>query len=782
VALAAGAVDDASPSVLFWTQRRYSGNPIITVASNPTEVALGSIEQYIPAPIQLTNGNVWVYVKGRESIYAWLSTDGGETFSLQNSNNPVLSHGPAGSWDDTSVTEPSATYDAANNLIHLYYMGVDSGGTNFGWGHATASDSDPTTFTKDVSNPILTGAALAAKFPSETNILQTAVGDVIKIDGTFYFYGHYQADSGFHLIYATGSTWTNPVVQNTIGISIPNVSEIERGYVKVPSVFRMSNGQLQMIVGETQGKTAFLEQWAGYLTVASSWDGITWNQDPSSRILLSPGVAAWENRRVYSAHVLKKSTGNFDEIEFATNGAARVYYSGANADGTENDNVGLLYLYPGIGHGPENPFTTSGADVSFSGNIKMTGAAATTDRLSKLDMSNTYLRVNIDGSRYPPIHLTDTRSGGSSWYIYNGDPTLGDLTFASAYQRMTLKGTGTVGVVMGAGLVRIGLTGSVGYASGNGALYVENLIEVDGDARLKDVYAGALACGPAAITQTTTNAVALTITTPETMLADQKTLRIMRGTTEIAYVDEDGDGWLKGNAAAAKFLVGSGWTEVDSLGLYLNSARHIRWMDTANLSHVSSNIVALGSGSIGSVAGQLRTGSVMLAPLSGTNMLAAVNGYAGIFAAQTAGSTNDVELWSIDDQGNVTLQTSHDGLTAVHRSHNRYTGKGRVMDLDAMGAAITALATAKDWKEAQAAIVAAGGTNIYQTYSVPAVDWDAEQAAKAAESQAAISAWMSDTNAPEVKSAKPKLETAKPKPTWLVDALKPGAGVDGKMK
>jgi hypothetical protein len=290
-----------------------------------------------------------------------------------------------------------------------------------------------------------------------------------------------------------------------------------------------------------------------------------------------------------------------------------------------------------------------------------------------------------------------------------------------------------------------------------------------------------------------TNAPAFQINSPNTWPANAYIEAVYRGATLLRYLDEDGDAYFLGTSLQVRNgVAGGAYTDISQGAIvcrtaipYVNlqdgSAGEDDWTWSVNGDETywtqslndttATERMRLGSG-----------GGLFFTPANGTNMVAAKNGYAGIFAAQTVGSTNDVELWSIDDQGNVTLQTSHDGLTAVHRSHNRYTGKGRVMDLDAMGAAITALATAADWKQARAAIVVAGGTNIYTTYSVPAVDWDVEQAAEVAKSEAAISAWMSDTNAPDVKGEKPALKIAKPKPTWLVDALKPGAGVDGKPK
>jgi hypothetical protein len=109
---------------------------------------------------------------------------------------------------------------------------------------------------------------------------------------------------------------------------------------------------------------------------------------------------------------------------------------------------------------------------------------------------------------------------------------------------------------------------------------------------------------------------------------------------------------------------------------------------------------------------------------------------------------------------------------AVHRSHNVYTGKGRVIDLDAMGIFMQAVLAGKDLKGLKDTLVAAGKTNVYEVTTYPKVDWDAEQAAAKAKVDADIAAWESNTNAVEVKGKKPKSYAVQPKPAWLVDALK----------
>jgi hypothetical protein len=134
-------------------------------------------------------------------------------------------------------------------------------------------------------------------------------------------------------------------------------------------------------------------------------------------------------------------------------------------------------------------------------------------------------------------------------------------------------------------------------------------------------------------------------------------------------------------------------------------------------------------------------------------------------------NSGTAEMWVRDGIGNMTQLSTHEGTKAIHNSFNQYTGRGRVVDLDALGEVINVLSLAKSWSDAQAGIRAAGGTNIYQVTTRPPVDWDAEQAAFEFKADAKIAAWQSDTNAPEVKGEKPAKHAKAPKPKWLTDAL-----------
>lgn len=307
---------------------RYGSNPIITVnPGNPNE----SLEQYEPAPICLDNGDIWVYCKGSATIYAWKSTDNGETFSLQNSNNPVIS--PVAVWEGSYTLEPSAVFDSANSLIHIYYRG-GTGATAPAVGHATAPDTDPTNVTKDGGNPILTAANFKTQLGLAANPTDLTISDVIKIGSTYYFYGYYLdgTDGKGRIWYGTGSDWNNVTAQAAI-IS-PNA--VGGDLVQFPSVYKFGS-TYYMIFASGFLSTASTRR----LRIATSSNGTSWALTPS-QVLAPEDGGTWENRWVYCASVLKESSSPF-VAPIEINNKYLLYYSGFNAS-TNKGQIGLTYL------------------------------------------------------------------------------------------------------------------------------------------------------------------------------------------------------------------------------------------------------------------------------------------------------------------------------------------------------------------------------------------------------------------------------------------------------
>jgi hypothetical protein len=316
----------------LWTRERGFLPIISSPATNPNDIS-----QYVPAPVLLPDGSVWLYVKGdgARDIWAYSSTDSGRTFTLRGA---LGMRGASGSWDAEAAWDPVAAYEPATNTIHLYYKGNNDSQLNAAWsiGHAVASAIDPMSFTKDDSNPILgpaeTGAALGLE-----DVIDLGLADVVVIAGRFLYYGHVMTRTTTVLWVGEGSDWSNISPLTVIARPRPGQTVVQN-----PTVFRHPHGtSLVMVYGEG-GLYDFetSEPLLRYLAVAESVDGLQWSvlDDP----LLTPDPIRWDFARVYTAAVLKAPT--LERLTAAqVGGSYRLYYSGS---GTTGDATGLLLLRP----------------------------------------------------------------------------------------------------------------------------------------------------------------------------------------------------------------------------------------------------------------------------------------------------------------------------------------------------------------------------------------------------------------------------------------------------
>lgn len=315
-----------------WGFSRYAGNP------NIYNFGAETLEMYVPAPLRLANGDIWVYVKGGARIYAWMSPDDGETFTYQNGGGQVVGPGASGAWDDAFVLEPTVLYDEANATIHLWYKGTGdpTGATGWAWGHATAPDTDPTLFTKDAANPILTGSTVSTALGGAT-VTDLAIGDVIKIGSTFHFYGYAHVTDRYRLIHATGTTWNDPGSVTSI-LTASNTTT--HWVVQCPSVFRMPGGGTPLYVmfyadGAAQPDPRTIR-------LGTSTDGVTWDFSDTTDIL-SP-TSGWESNEVYCAHLLKRTVSPWTAPYVDGSGRWLYYYSGLDNSGHAQS--GLVYMTP----------------------------------------------------------------------------------------------------------------------------------------------------------------------------------------------------------------------------------------------------------------------------------------------------------------------------------------------------------------------------------------------------------------------------------------------------
>lgn len=332
--IAAGGSGGFTPSAAVmptsWGVVKEATNPVIDVDDNPGE----SLEQYVPAPIRLANGDIWCYVKGNTRIYAWKSTDGGVTFALQNGGTAVLAPVLA-TWENTYVLEPFAIYDAATDVIHMYYKARDNGAANWQWGHATAPGATPTVFTRDPANPILTKANAQTDLGGTTNDL--AISDVFMVGSTFHFHGYALVGTRYKMIGATGTTWNDPSSVTVLATAASDPAIIYKG-----SVFRVP-GSGPAVYGMLY---SFGEQDYSPLNIraATSSDGSTWDFSSTADVLAAPGGSVWDATANYAGALLRSSTAPYT-APVIIDGTWRYYYSGYRAS-TGKASVGLAYLSP----------------------------------------------------------------------------------------------------------------------------------------------------------------------------------------------------------------------------------------------------------------------------------------------------------------------------------------------------------------------------------------------------------------------------------------------------
>jgi hypothetical protein len=311
-----------------WNITRYPSNPVVSTANNPAE----DNEQYVPCPILLPNGDVWVYVKGLGVIYGWKSVDGGETFTLENGGDPVIDVTPA-AWDAEFATEPCVVYDEPTDTIHMFYKGTndpDQDGS-WGWGHATADGSDPTTFTKDAGNPILTTATAETDLGGGT-IEDLAISDVVMNGSTYHFYGYALYNNRYQLIHATGTDWDNPS-----GVESLLLAESDSHVANVPFVFTVP-GHLGYHMWYSYGSTG--SGGSRHMRAATSLDMETWDFSDTTAVM-SP-TSGWESLRAHAAHILRETEAPY-LAPIVEDGTWRLYYSGQS--GLIADS-GLAYMDP----------------------------------------------------------------------------------------------------------------------------------------------------------------------------------------------------------------------------------------------------------------------------------------------------------------------------------------------------------------------------------------------------------------------------------------------------
>jgi predicted GH43/DUF377 family glycosyl hydrolase len=236
---------------------------------------------------------------------------------IKYNNNPVLSPGPSGSWDGTTIY--SSFVMQVGNELWLYYMGGD--GTNQRIGLAKSTDGR--SWTKYNSNPIM-DVGDSGNWDSTV----VSMPYIVKDGSTYMMWYHGSDGTTLRIGHATsqdGINWTkfsdNPV------LDVGSLGSWEDTHVTFPYVIKDGDEYRMWYIGY-HGNV----QNIGY---ASSTDGTNWTKYADNPVLVQGANNEWDDTSVSSPQV------------FNISGTLRMWYSGYNGNnwciGTATSSDGLSW-------------------------------------------------------------------------------------------------------------------------------------------------------------------------------------------------------------------------------------------------------------------------------------------------------------------------------------------------------------------------------------------------------------------------------------------------------
>jgi predicted GH43/DUF377 family glycosyl hydrolase len=244
---------------------------------------------------------------GTKDHIGYASSIDGKTW-IEYENNPVFNPGPAGSWEDESISGPYVLFDGST--YHMWYAGNDGKNTRIGY----ATSSDGIAWTRYEGNPVMDKGSAGS---------WESVGvwpDCIYFDGSTYhmWYGGGDGTSIESRIgYATSSdgiTWNkyedNPVLE-------PDTVTWDQAGRGAPHVLFHDNQYHMWYTGSDVGWLWGLDG-VGY---ATSPDGIEWKKYENNPVI-EPDIGEWDSQYAGYTRVLWDST----------NAKFQMWYLGGNSD------------------------------------------------------------------------------------------------------------------------------------------------------------------------------------------------------------------------------------------------------------------------------------------------------------------------------------------------------------------------------------------------------------------------------------------------------------------
>lgn len=202
---------------------------------------------------------------------------------VRDATGPVISLGPAGSFDDTHLFAPCVAYE--HGTYRMWYCGATGNLNDRAYKVGLAESADGVHFTKDARSPILVAPNPADSIVTPT-LLRGANGAVLREDGRLRMWcivANFAA--GTHTLHEStsidGVAWT------------PLSGELMRN-IYAPTVVH-DGGRYRMWYTDVSR-----EQWC--FRHADSVDGIHWTADPDPCMVIDQ---PWEHNRLFYPFVLR---------------------------------------------------------------------------------------------------------------------------------------------------------------------------------------------------------------------------------------------------------------------------------------------------------------------------------------------------------------------------------------------------------------------------------------------------------------------------------------------
>jgi len=221
-----------------------------------------------------------------------LTTSFAQTVWTKDPGNPVLTPGPAGTWNDFALAPGCLIFDGT--LYHIWYSGLDDvlgSGTNIRIGYAVSPDG--ISWTEHSGNPILDIGAAGSW--DDKRVYKPYV----LFDGSTYYMWYTGYDgTNTRIGYATSPdsiTWTkyagNPV------LDLGSSGSWDDMFVEGPSVIFDGNNYHMWYTGGAGPNTFPI----GY---ATSPDGINWTKYAGNPVLPIAAAGSWDYPRAHAPDVI----------------------------------------------------------------------------------------------------------------------------------------------------------------------------------------------------------------------------------------------------------------------------------------------------------------------------------------------------------------------------------------------------------------------------------------------------------------------------------------------